>query len=127
VATFAELNNTNEVIELHTLNDSLFSNESEANTKLQQLNSSTNVFKQYYFDGTRKNPAIKGGTYDSTRDAFLDIKPYSSWILNETTCKWEPPIVEPTNEDEEITYVWDEDAYVADNTTGWVETDRNTL
>jgi len=50
----------------------------------------------------RKNYAGIGYTYDATRDAFYEPKPYSSWTLNETTCIWEAPVSKPTNN--EITY-----------------------
>lgn len=40
----------------------------------------------------RKNYAQIDGVYDETRDAFIPPKPYDSWILNEQTCLWEPPL-----------------------------------
>jgi len=40
----------------------------------------------------RKNHAGIGYTYDSQRNAFIQPKPFNSWILNENTCLWEPPI-----------------------------------
>ncbi len=43
----------------------------------------------------RKNYAMIGGVYDPQRDAFIHIKPFESWILNEETCLWEPPIPSP--------------------------------
>jgi hypothetical protein len=47
----------------------------------------------------RKNYAGTGMTYDLNRDAFIPIKPFSSWILNESTCIWEPPVSEvPENQ-----------------------------
>lgn len=55
----------------------------------------------------RKNYAGIGYTYDYTRDAFIPPKPYASWLLNETTCLWEPPIPMPI--DEIIYYYWDEE------------------
>ena len=60
----------------------------------------------------RKNSAAIGHTYDSTRDAFIAPQPYPSWILNETTCKWEAPIPRP---DDDKVYDWDEEnqAWVA--------------
>jgi hypothetical protein len=64
----------------------------------------------------RKNYAGKGYTYDSVRDAFIPQKPYNSFTLNETTCQWEPPIAKP----EGTGWKWDEDAYQANNTDGWV-------
>ena len=66
----------------------------------------------------RKNFAWIGGTYDATRDAFLPPHTYASWTLNEETCVYDPPIDYPN--DGKI-YDWDESAYQADNTKGWVE------
>jgi len=43
----------------------------------------------------RKNYAGIGMTYDEDRDAFIYKKPYNSWILNETTCLWNAPVVMP--------------------------------
>jgi len=65
----------------------------------------------------RKNYAGIGHTYDSNRDAFYEPQPFPSWTLNETSCLWKTPI--PMPEDGNM-YMWDEDAYQADNTTGWV-------
>ena len=53
----------------------------------------------------RKNYAGVGFTYDSTRDAFIPMKPYNSWLLNEDTCQWECPVVYPTDGKY---YEWDE-------------------
>ena len=66
----------------------------------------------------RKNHAGIGYTYDETRDAFISPKPFPSWILNDTTCVWEPPISRPTDGK---TYRWDDSLYQSDNTKGWVE------
>ena len=53
----------------------------------------------------RKNYATVGGTYDQTRDAFIPPKPFNSWTLNETTCRWEAPFAYPTDGQE---YSWNE-------------------
>tara|TARA_Y100000114_G_scaffold34697_1_gene30207 strand:+ start:1324 stop:1701 length:378 start_codon:yes stop_codon:yes gene_type:complete len=45
----------------------------------------------------RKNYATVGGRYDQTRDAFIPIKPFESWTLNEDTCQWESPVPYPTD------------------------------
>lgn len=58
----------------------------------------------------RKNYAGVGSTYDTTRDAFISPQPYTSWILNETTCQWDAPIPMPTDNN----YYWDEE------TTNWI-------
>ena len=45
----------------------------------------------------RKNHAGIGKRYDSDRDAFIGKKPYASWVLNETTCLWEAPVIKPAD------------------------------
>ena len=57
----------------------------------------------------RKNHAAIGYTYDEDRDAFIPIKPYNSWVLNETTCLWEAPTPRPNEDTNEIRYEWNED------------------
>jgi len=54
----------------------------------------------------RKNYAGIGYKYDEIRDAFIEPKPYDSWILNEETCLYDPPT--PYPEDEQV-YQWNED------------------
>lgn len=68
----------------------------------------------------RKNFAGTGYHYDPTADAFYEPQPYGSWTLNTTSYLWEPPIPHP---DDGNYYVWDEEAYKADNSTGWVRND----
>ena len=53
----------------------------------------------------RKNYAGIGYTYDATRNAFIPPKPFNSWILNETSCLWEAPIVYPSDGK---MYTWNE-------------------
>ena len=53
----------------------------------------------------RKNYAGIGYSYDKDKDAFIEPKPYTSWTLNETTCRYEPPVAYPT--DGQI-YTWNE-------------------
>jgi hypothetical protein len=60
----------------------------------------------------RKNHAGIGYTYDEDRDAFIPKKPFTSWVLNETTCLWEAPVSMPTLTQEQIDnnnyYNWNE-------------------
>jgi len=53
----------------------------------------------------RKNYAGIGFTYDKSRDAFIPPKIYESWVLNEETCLWDPPIPMPNDGKK---YEWDE-------------------
>lgn len=61
----------------------------------------------------RKNYAGIGYTYDSGRDAFIEPKPFPSWLLDEDTCIWNAPT--PYPDDDDKPYGWDED------TTSWKE------
>lgn len=64
------------------------------------------TWKQTSYNGSiRKNFAATGFKYDKELDAFIPPQPYPSWILNEETASWEPPIEYP--EDSEI-YAWNE-------------------
>ena len=54
----------------------------------------------------RKNYAQIGGTYDRKRDAFIPIKEFNSWILNEDSCIWIAPFAYPNDGKD---YIWDED------------------
>jgi hypothetical protein len=75
------------------------------------------TWKQTSYNGNfRKNYAGVGYTYDSVRDAFIPPKPYPSWILNEQTCIWDPPLAMP---DDGKLYQWDE------ATTSWVYYNTN--
>ena len=60
----------------------------------------------------RKNYAGIGMIYDKDKDAFYQPQPYASWILNATTCLWEPPVAYP--EDGKY-YEWNE------SSKSWVE------
>ena len=69
---------------------------------------------QHTLGGTplRKNFASIGYTYDKEKDAFIPPQPFTSWILNETTCLWEAPVAMPDDGKE---YIWNE------NITNWTE------
>ena len=65
----------------------------------------------------RGNYAGIGDIYDSTNDVFYKPKPQPSWVLNTKKWIWESPLGD--HPDDDYIYYWDEDAYQADNTTGW--------
>jgi hypothetical protein len=64
----------------------------------------------------RKNYAGIGYTYDEARDAFIPPQTYPSWILEEETCQWIPPISFPEDGKK---YVWNE------NNQSWEEVELN--
>lgn len=53
----------------------------------------------------RKNYAGIGYVYDEVRDAFYAPQPYPSWVLDEQTCTWQPPVAYPSDGNK---YSWDE-------------------
>lgn len=59
----------------------------------------------------RKNYAGIGDVYDEARDAFYAPQPYPSWVLDEDTCLWQPPVACPSDG---ARYTWDEES------TSWV-------
>lgn len=63
----------------------------------------------------RKNYAAPGYTYDRVRDAFIPHKPFSSWILDDETCRWNAPIPMPIDG---LPYAWSE------GQCAWVKIER---
>jgi hypothetical protein len=62
--------------------------------------------KTSYNNNIRKNFAGIGYSYDAVRDAFIPSKPFNSWLLDEDTCRWQPPTPYPTDG---LMYEWDEE------------------
>ena len=103
MATFAKIGLNNKVIEVHSLHN----NELKDSNGIEQENIGIDfltkltgwaVWKQTSYNTTggvhklggtplRKNHAGIGFTYDEDRDAFISKQPYTSWVLNESTCQ----------------------------------------
>ena len=78
-----------------------------------------------YNNNMRVRYAGIGYSYNAGLDAFVPPQPYASWTLDSETADWVSPLgAAPALTDAEVEarsyYRWDEDAYQADNTTGWV-------
>ena len=119
MAHFAKLDANNIVLEInvvdneHLLDANGIEREELGIAFLVQWSGGYPYWKQTSYNGNiRKNYAGIGFTYDAVRDAFIEPQPYPSWILNETTCRWEPSVPYPTDGKY---YMWDE------TTTSWVE------
>ena len=123
MASFAKLDNNNIVIAVHSVVNEVLKDSNGIEQEiigiefLKNLHGQATNWKQTSYNtnagvhslgGTpfRKNHAGIGYTYDETRDAFYSQKPYDSWILNESTCIWEAPIVYPNDEQK---YTWNEE------------------
>ena len=69
---------------------------------------SCNTYGGIHYEGKepfRKNYAGVGYLYDEVRDAFIPPKEYESWVLNEETWRWDPPIPYPDSG----YYLWNEE------------------
>ena len=58
-----------------------------------------------YNGNIRVRYAVIGGSYDDEKDAFINIQPYPSWILDEVTTEWVAPVTKPNDGKD---YVWNE-------------------
>ena len=106
-----------------------------------QTSYNTRNNKYYNADGTegdqskalRGNYAGIGYIWDEDNEIFWYKKPHASWVKNTTTASWDAPIDKPALTAEQTSqndagthhwkYQWDESAYQADNTAGWVISD----
>ena len=89
------------------------------------LGANTNWKQTSYNSSMRVRYAGIGYSYNAELDAFVAPQPYASWTLDSGTADWVSPLgAAPALTDDEVAamsyYRWDEDAYQADNTTGWV-------
>ena len=113
MAFFAKIDNNNIVKQIEVIDNSIATTEENGIAFLHQLHGDRFNWKQF---GTA--PFTSGGvqvtrnyaginyTYDETRDKFIEPQPYPTWILNETTFKYEPPVAYPTDGN---FYQWNEE------------------
>lgn len=112
MAHFAKLDENNIVLEVNVVNNSDIDDlpfpESEAVgiAFLTEWAGQSFIWKQTSYNANfRKNYGRPGSTYDSVRNAFIPPKPFPSWVLNEQTCRWDPPVPYPNDGK---SYLWDE-------------------
>ncbi len=126
MAHFAKLDENNIVTQVIVVSNDIATSEDAGVTFINNLYKTSDTWKQTSYNtvknthslgGTpfRKNYASIGYTYDASKDAFIPPKPFNSWVLDETTCWWEPPVAIPSDGKE---YDWDE------SNKQWVEGDR---
>ena len=122
MATFAKLGLNGKVIDVQSISNNVITDSNGVEQETLGIDFLTElynwpVWKQTSYNtrggvhllgGTpfRKNHAGIGKRYDSDRDAFIGKKPYASWVLNETTCLWEAPVIKP---DDGQKYLWNEE------------------
>ena len=141
MAHFAKIDDSKVVLQVLFVDDSNAATEAAGQTYLNtnnnwpaakwiqtSYNTEANV---HALSGTafRGNFANIGDTYDDVNEIFWRPQPYTSWTKDTATASWVPPITQPTitsaQHDQNVAgthgwkYDWDEDAYQADNSTGW--------
>tara|TARA_R100001086_G_C11694338_1_gene219516 strand:- start:34 stop:411 length:378 start_codon:yes stop_codon:yes gene_type:complete len=117
MAHFAKLGVGNIVERVAVVSNDVATTEQAGMDFLNNLYNTRDVWKQTSYNtqggvhmlgGTpfRKNYASKGYFYDQEKDAFIPPKPYASWTLNESTCRWDSPVDYP---DDGKIYDWNEE------------------
>jgi|TARA_B100001094_G_scaffold295017_1_gene316042 hypothetical protein len=123
MAHFAEVNSSNEVLRVVVISNT----DVDANGGDQHADAETFVTNLLGHEGTgvawkqtsfnhnfRKQYAGEGYTYDSSKDIFIGIKPFPSWVLNSDD-DWEAPVTYPEDSKDykwnETTKAWEEVNY----------------
>jgi hypothetical protein len=126
MAHFAELDSNNKVLRVLTA-----CNQDIANNGGELSEQAANYFGTYtpfsengvkwvqtsYNNNFRKKFAGIGYTYDQVKDKFIAPQNFPSWSLDSND-NWQAPIQDPSNNLKY--YIWNEEAYQADNTKGWI-------
>lgn len=102
MAHYAELNNNNEVIYVIYMDNDIITDENGNEVEdlgIQHLHthhgSSRRWVRTSYNGNFRNKYAGVGDTYIEDLDIFVSPKPFESWVLNETSGQWDPPIPMP--------------------------------
>ena len=133
MAHFAKLDENNVVTHVHRIGNDVADTEANGIAECVKLHGA-GAYKQCSYNTTggvhfeynadpigpstdqskafRKNFPGRGFTYHADIDAFVAPKPYSSWVLNNTTGIWEAPVAIPAQAEgvDLIEYVWDEES-----------------
>ena len=132
MAHFAQLDSNNVVTQVIVVSNDDTSDSNGTETEsigvafCQKLLGADTNWKQTSYNGNmRVRYAGIGYSYNASLDAFVPPQPFASWTLDSGTADWVSPLgAAPALTAEQTTagsyYRWDEDAYQADNTAGWV-------
>lgn len=120
MAHFAEINENNVVTQVVVVDDMYENNGQDflavtcglGGTWIKTSYNTLGGVHQHGGTPFRKNYAGVGSIYDSELDAFYLPQPYPSWVLDQESCLWEPPVARPNDGKD---YVWNEE------TTSWDE------
>ena len=142
MAHFAQLDENNVVTQVIVVSNDDTSDSNGTETESigvafcqKLLGADTNWKQTSYNNNMRGNYAGIGYTYMSnvatlgvgSTDIFISQQPHASWTVGVNTASWYSPLGDaPALTDDQMAagslYSWDESAYQADNTKGWVLT-----
>lgn len=111
MANFAQLDQSNTVINVVVLNNSDIEvdgieDEAKGIALCQKLFGANTQWRQTSYSAKfRKNYAGTGYKYNVDLDAFIAPQPYPSWSLNAASCQWQAPKPYPSDGK---AYSWDE-------------------
>lgn len=145
MAHFAKISEENIVLTVNAVDDGNVASEEKGQAFLERVHgwpehlwiqtSYNTIANIHQLGGTpfRGNYAGIGYTWDSENEIFWPRQPHTSWSKDVPSASWKAPIeasaltAEQQSQNQTLIhfweYVWDEDAYQADNTNGWVLTD----
>ena len=118
MAHFAELDNNNIVIRVVVVNNDVIVDETgnESELKgiefLQSLYGSGRWIQTSYNNSFRKKFASIDDTFDEINDRFISPQPYPSWIFDEESNSWQPPVAFPSDYTKK--YDWNESSQTWD-------------
>lgn len=95
MAHYARIDATNTVVQVIVIANDKEPTEAAGIAFCEAITGQTGWVKTSYNATIRKNFAGIGHTWDAVRNAFIPPKPFPSWTLNETTCRWDPPTPMP--------------------------------
>lgn len=123
MAHFAELDQNSIVKRVIVVNnnDILDENGNESESVginfLHHLFGDDTIWKQTSYNNNFRNKyAGPGNIYREDLDIFISPSPYRSWVFDEQTLQWIPPIPKPEST-ENIDYIWNEENQSWDEVT----------
>ena len=118
MASFAKIGLNNKVIAVHSVHNNELLDANGIQQEVNGINFLKNltgwaIWKQTFTNGTRKNYAGLGYTYDEDDNIFWPKKPYASWVKHNESASWKSPIgdapaltEEQTSQNEAATHSW---------------------
>ena len=117
MAFFCKIDKNNIVKNIEVVDNSVAPTEEAGIAFLKELHGQQFNYKQmgtapFVSNGieTTRNYGGMFWTYDENLDKFIEPKPYASWVLDETTGRYNAPVAYPTDDNN---YSWNEE------TTTW--------